>query len=75
MNEKEKLAALEEMMEMDEGTLSPEASLSEIEEWDSLAALSYVVFMSDEFGRKMSGAQVRSFKTVKDILDTMELEA
>lgn len=74
MNEQEKLAALEEIMELDEDTLTPETSLDDIEEWDSLAALSYVVLMGDEFNKKVSGQQIRAFKTVQDILDTMEAE-
>ena len=60
MNTQEKLAALEDIMELDEGTLKPETSLDEIEEWDSLAALSYVVLMGDEFNKKVSGQQILS---------------
>lgn len=72
MDLQQKLAELEEIMDLDEGTLRPEMSLDDIDEWDSLAALSYVVFMGDQFGKKMTGAQVRAFETVQDILDTME---
>jgi acyl carrier protein len=74
MNTQEKLAALEDIMELDEGTLKPETKLDEIEEWDSLAALSYVVLMGEEFNKKVSGRQIRAFQTVQDILDTMEPE-
>lgn len=72
MTLEEKLAALEEIMELDEGTLKPDMELDDIDEWDSLSALSYVVMMQDEFGRKMRGAEIRAFETVQDILDTME---
>ena len=71
MTEKEKLANLEEIFDVEEGTLSPDMLLEDIEEWDSLAALSFVVFMGDEFHKKVSGAQIRAFKTVRDIMDTM----
>lgn len=74
MDLQEKLAALEEIMELDEGELKPETLLENIEEWDSLAALSYVVLMMDDFDKKMSGAEIRNFKTVQDMLDTMEEE-
>lgn len=74
MNLQEKLTALEEIMDMEEGSLNPDMELADIEEWDSLAALSYVVFMGDEFNKKMSGSQIRAFKTVQDILNTMEKE-
>lgn len=72
MNAQEKLAALEDIMELDEGTLTPATNLDEIEEWDSLAALSYVVLMGDEFNKKVSGKEIRAFQTVQDIMDTME---
>ena len=74
MDLQQKLAALEEIMDMEEGALKADMVLEDIEEWDSLAALSYVVFMGDEFSKKMSGAQIRAFKTIQDILDTMEVE-
>lgn len=71
MDLKQKLAALEEIMDIAEGSLTAETDLESIEEWDSLSALSYVVFMEEEFGKKMTGQQVRAFKTVQDILNTM----
>ena len=67
-----KLEKLEDLMDIDSGSLTPDLLLSDIEEWDSLSALSYVVMMKDDFGKKISGEQVRGFKTVQDILDTME---
>lgn len=72
MNLQEKLATLEDIMELDEGALKPEMALEDIEEWDSLSALSYVVMMTDEFNKKVSGAEIRAFSSVQDILDTME---
>lgn len=75
MNLQEKLAALEDIMELDEGTLSPDMMLADIEEWDSLSALSFVVLLGDEFNRKVSGQQIRAFQTVQDLLDVMEAEA
>lgn len=75
MTIQEKLAALEDIMELDEGTLKPETSLDDIEEWDSLSALSFVVLLGDEFGRKITGQQIRDSKTVQDLLDVMEAES
>ena len=74
MTTQEKLVALEDIMELDEGTLKPETSLDDIEEWDSLSALSFVVLLGDEFGRKITGQQIRDSKTVQDLLDVMEAE-
>ena len=67
-----KLEKLEDLMDIDSGSLNPDLLLSDIEEWDSLSALSYVVMMKDDFGKKISGDEIRAFKTVQDILNTME---
>ena len=71
MSQQEKLAALEEMMELDSGFLSPSMPLDDIDEWDSMAALSFVVMMKDEFSKTVTGQQIRSMQSVQDILDMM----
>lgn len=72
MSEKEKLALLEETLEADEGSLSAEMDLDEVESYDSLARLSIVVMMEDNFHKKVSASDIRSFQTVGDILRFME---
>lgn len=71
MTQEEKLALLEDMLELDKGSLKPEMELSEIEEYDSMAKLSLIVLMDDEFSKKLTGEQIREFKTIQDILDFM----
>lgn len=71
MSIQEKISMLEEMLELDGGTLKPETELNSIDEYDSMAKLSLIVMMDDEFGKKLSGEQIRQFKTVQDILDFM----
>lgn len=71
MTQEEKISMLEEMLELENGTLSPEMELSSIEEYDSMAKLSLIVLMDDEFDKKLTGEQIREFKTVQDILDFM----
>lgn len=72
MDTEKKLALLEEMLEVDEGTLTPETVLEELDEWDSLAKLSLIVLMDDECGKTLAGDQIKAFVTVKDILDFMD---
>ena len=71
MTNEEKIAMLEDVLELDGGTLKPETELSSIEEYDSMAKLSLIVLMDDEFDKKLTGEQIREFKTVKDVLDFM----
>lgn len=72
MELKEKLAMLEEVMECEEGTLSPEMDLNDVEDYNSLAKLSLIVMMADEFNKKIGSEDIKKFVTVKDILDCME---
>lgn len=72
MNQKEKLAMLEEMMDMEGGELNAEMRLDEIDEYDSMAKLSLIVMMNDEFSKKLTNEQIKTFVTVQDILDYME---
>ena len=72
MTRQEKIGLLEEMLEIEKGTLEESTLLSDIDEWDSMAALSLIVLMDENFGKKLTGAQIKNFKTFKDILDFME---
>lgn len=71
MTNEEKIAMLEDMLELDGGSLKPEMNLEDIEEYDSMAKLSLIVMMDDEFSKKLSGEQIRTFKTIQDIIDFM----
>lgn len=71
MTNEEKIAMLEDMLELDGGSLTPETVLADVEEYDSMAKLSLIVLMDDEFSKKLTGEQIREFKTVQDILDFM----
>ena len=72
MTEQEKLALLEETIEADEGSLKPEMYLEGVDEYDSLAKLSIIVMMDDNFGKKLTAQDIKSFQTVADILKCME---
>ena len=71
MTNEEKIALLEDMLELEAGALTPETVLAEIDEYDSMAKLSLIVLMDDECGKKLTGEQIREFKTIQDILDFM----
>lgn len=71
MSIEEKLALLEDAMEIDEGTLTANMDLSDIEEYDSMSKLSIIVMVEDEFGKKLTSENFRNFEKVQDILDVM----
>ena len=72
MTEQDKLAMLEDLLEVDEGTLRPETMLTDVEEYDSMSMLSLIVMMQDEFNVNLKSADVKGFQTVGDILARME---
>ncbi|MGN0666497.1 MAG: acyl carrier protein [Huintestinicola sp.] len=72
MTEMEKIALIEDIMELDEGTLKADSVLADFEEWDSITALSIISMMDEEFGKTITGAEVKAFETVADILKIME---
>ena len=72
MTEKEKLALLEEAMELDEGTLSIDDVLEDYPEWDSISALSLIALVDEKFGKILDGQTVKKFEKVSDVLAVME---
>ena len=67
-----KMALIAELLEREVSDFTPETKLEELEEWDSLAAISYVVMMDEHFGVTANPNDIRNFKTIQDILDSMK---
>ncbi|MGB6329965.1 MAG: phosphopantetheine-binding protein [Halarcobacter sp.] len=70
MDLQRKIELLEELLEIDEFT--SDTLLDDLEEWDSLAAISYVVMMDEEFNVVANPNDIKNFKTIQDILDSMK---
>lgn len=68
----ELLEMLEEIMDLDEGTLETTSVLEDIDEWDSLSALSLMAEAKKNFGKKLSADEINSFVTVQDIIDYLQ---
>lgn len=71
MTTAEKIALLEETLDLEEGTLKEDTLLEDVEEYDSMAKLSLIVMFDEECGKKVDGEAVKGFKTVSDILSLM----
>lgn len=72
MELEKKLELLADLLELEIGEFSPETNLDDLEEWDSLAAISYVVMMDEEFDIVANPTDIKNFKTIQDILDSMK---
>lgn len=72
MTEQEKIELLEEIMDVELGTLHLEDVLEDFDEWDSLAALAYITTMDEKFKKTIKGSEIKAFVTVLDAIQPME---
>lgn len=72
MTEQEKIALMEEIMDVEEGTLTIDSVLAEFDEWDSVAILSFIAAIDEHFDKTIKGSQIKKFVTVKDAIAVME---
>ncbi|MBO5173659.1 MAG: acyl carrier protein [Eubacterium sp.] len=68
MKLEEKIAFLQDIMDVEEGVLTEDTILADVEEWDSLATLSLLAEMRKRFGIQLTTAEIKKFETVSDIL-------
>jgi len=67
-----KLNLLEDMLELEQGSLEVTVNLESLECWDSLAAISLIALVDEHFEKRLTGAMIKEFKTVQNIIDFME---
>lgn len=72
MTEEEKLALIEETLDVEAGSLSADTILANVNEYDSMTKLSLIVMFDDECGKKLTGEMLRTFKTIGDIMNAMD---
>ncbi|KAA0685589.1 acyl carrier protein [Azospirillum brasilense] len=68
MDRKEFLLALDEMLELDPGTLTGAEELESIDSWDSLAVISFIALVDEKLGHVVEGEKLVKAKTVDDLL-------
>ena len=74
-NEKCQSAELEimaDVLDMDVADISPSMKLSDIDAWDSVAALAFIAMMDEKFKKMMKGSELKVFETVQDALNVMQ---
>lgn len=67
MTLQEKIELIEEIMDVEEGTLTEDTVLDEVEEWDSLSTLSLTVEMKKRYSKNLTTDMIKGFVTVGDI--------
>lgn len=68
MNAKDFLLALDEMLELDPGTLNGDETLESIDNWDSLAVISFIAMVDEKLGTVVEGQKLAKAGTVADLL-------
>lgn len=68
MDTKDFLLALDEMLELDSGTLTGTEELGSLENWDSLAVISFIALVDEKIGLVVEGEKLAKAKTVGDLL-------
>ena len=69
MTKSEFFDAINELLELDSGTISEATELNAINEWDSLAKLSVVAFLDSKFDIFLSGDKLEKISTGSDLAD------
>ena len=63
-----KLHRIEEIMDLEEGSLTLEVHLSDLEEWDSLAAISFMALVDSDYHRTVNLGELKKAITVQDLI-------
>lgn len=62
------LRSLDEMLELEPGTLTGSEVLATLEMWDSLAIISFIALVDEQYGIVVEGERLAQAKTVDDLI-------
>lgn len=71
MSINEKIVLIENCMDLEEGSLKPEDSVADYEEWDSLTILSVIAAVDEKYHKVITGEELKKVRTVSDIMRLM----
>ena len=71
MTRSEFLRALEGQLELPAGSLNANQALTDIEGWDSLAAVMFIALADEKVGVTISGNQIANSKTMDELLSLL----
>ena len=67
MNKHDFLLSLHELLELEPYTLTGAEALEGLEVWDSLAVISFIAMVDEQFGITLSAERLRACQTVDDL--------
>ena len=69
MTNEKKMELLADIFDVEVDELTTELGSLDM---DSVTVLSFIAMMDEEFGKEIKGSEVRSLKTIQDMLDIMK---
>ena len=72
MEKEKKIELLAEILDVEPEEISEEMNLADAGDWDSLAILSFIMMLGDEFNKEIGTEQAKKLVTVADALAIME---
>jgi len=68
MDEKTFVTDIEELLEVDAGSLTASIELASLEQWDSLAFVSFLAMADSKYNTKVAPTGLRQCKTIGDLM-------
>ncbi len=75
MTRKEFLVSMDRLLELPEGTLKGSEELENLEEWNSMAMISFMALADENNRVKLSTRQLAGCSTVSELLELAKVEA
>ena len=64
----------EQFDDTDVSDILPDTYFQELEEWSSLTAMGIIAFVKTEYGKSITGKEIRSCSTVEDLFNLLAVK-
>lgn len=64
----------EQLDEVPPGTITPETKFRELQEWDSMAALSIIALVDHKFNKQLTGEDLSKYNTVGQLFSFVSVK-
>jgi acyl carrier protein len=71
MRREDFLREMDELLELDPGTLTGQETLGDLASWDSLAVISFIALTDEKLDTVIDGESLAKAATVQDLLDLL----
>ncbi len=72
MSQEDLIAQLEDMLQVDAGSLKADTLLETVPQWDSLAAISLIALADSVFERVLEPMAIARAKSVRDLVNLLQ---